>query len=193
MTSRLAARTAVFPLVVLLAIFAGACHKKQPPIARPLPPPPPAPMEPARPPAPPEPSNAGQTPVAPPAEDAIASASLDDLNRNSPLKPVFYSLDNADVDQAGQQALQANADVLKKYTTWQVTIEGHCDERGTAEYNLALGERRANAVRTYLSSLGVGGDRMTVVSKGKEQPFCAERTESCYSQNRRGHFLITAK
>jgi peptidoglycan-associated lipoprotein len=74
-----------------------------------------------------------------------------------------------------------------------LTVEGHCDERGTAEYNLALGERRAAAVRTYLGSLGVGADRMMVVSKGKEQPFCAERADSCYSQNRRGHFLITAK
>src|SRR5580765_8197634 len=142
MTSRLGFRSGLLAAMVALSLVAGACHKKQPPIARPLPPPPPAPTEPARPPAPPEPANAGATtPVAPP-EDAIASASLDDLNRNSPLKPVFYSLDNADVDQAGQQALQSNADVLKKYTTWQVTIEGHCDERGTAEYNLALGERR---------------------------------------------------
>jgi peptidoglycan-associated lipoprotein len=74
-----------------------------------------------------------------------------------------------------------------------LTVEGHCDERGTAEYNLALGERRANAVRTYLTSLGVGADRTLVVSKGKEQPFCNERAESCYSQNRRGHVLITAK
>jgi peptidoglycan-associated lipoprotein len=150
-------------------------------------------MEPARPPAPPEPANAGQTPVAPPAEDAIASASLDDLNRNSPLKPVFYSLDNADVDQAGQQALQANADVLKKYTTWQVTIEGHCDERGTAEYNLALGERRATAARTYLLSLGVSADRIKIVSYGKEFPFDPGHDEAAWSKNRRAHFVVTAK
>ena len=84
MTSRLGSRSGLLAAMVALSLVAGACHKKQPPIARPLPPPPPAPMEPARPPAPPEPANAGQ-PVAPPAEDAIASASLDDLNRNSPL------------------------------------------------------------------------------------------------------------
>jgi len=193
MTSRLGSRSGLLAAMVALSLVAGACHKKQPPIARPLPPPPPAPMEPARPPAPPEPSNAGQTPVAPPAEDAIASASLDDLNRNSPLKPVFYSLDNADVDQAGQQALQSNADVLKKYTTWQVTIEGHCDERGTAEYNLALGERRATAARTYLLSLGVSADRIKIVSYGKEFPFDPGHDEAAWSKNRRAHFVVTAK
>ena len=193
MTSRLGFRSGLLAAMVALSLVAGACHKKQPPIARPLPPPPPAPVEPARPPAPPEPANAGQAPVAPPAEDAIASASLDDLNRNSPLKPVFYSLDNADVDQAGQQALQSDAEVLKKYTTWQVTIEGHCDERGTAEYNLALGERRATAARTYLLSLGVSADRIKIVSYGKEFPFDPGHDEAAWSKNRRAHFQLTAK
>ena len=193
MTSRLGSRSGLLAAMIALSFVAGACHHKQPPIARPLPPPPPAPMEPARPPAPPEPANAGQAPVAPPAEDAIASASLDDLNRNSPLKPVFYSLDNADVDQAGQQALQGDADVLKKYTTWQVTIEGHCDERGTAEYNLALGERRATAARTYLLSLGVSADRIKIVSYGKEFPFDPGHDEAAWSKNRRAHFVVTAK
>ena len=194
MTFRLGSRSGLLAAMIALSLVAGACHKKQPPIARPLPPPPPAPTEPARPPAPPEPANAGATtPVTPPAEDAIASASLDDLNRNSPLKPVFYSLDNADVDQAGQQALQGNADVLKKYTTWQVTIEGHCDERGTAEYNLALGERRATAARTYLLSLGVSADRIKIVSYGKEFPFDPGHDEAAWSKNRRAHFVVTAK
>ena len=194
MTSRLGSRSGLLTAMLALSLVAGACHKKQPPIARPLPPPPPMPTEPARPPAPPEPANAGPTtPVAPPAEDAIASASLDDLNRNSPLKPVFYSLDSSDVDQAGQQALQSNADVLKKYTTWQVTIEGHCDERGTAEYNLALGERRATAARTYLLSLGVPADRIKIVSYGKEFPFDPGHDEAAWSKNRRAHFVVTAK
>jgi len=194
MTSRLGSRSGLFAAIVALSFVAGACHHKQPPIARPLPPPPPAPVEPGRPPAPPEPANAGPTtPVAPPAEDAIASASLDDLNRNSPLKPVFYSLDSADVDQTGQQALQGDADVLKKYTSWQVTIEGHCDERGTAEYNLALGERRATAARTYLLSLGVPADRIKIVSYGKEFPFDPGHDEAAWSKNRRAHFVVTAK
>jgi peptidoglycan-associated lipoprotein len=194
MTSRLEFRSGLLAAMVAMSLVAGACHKKQPPIARPLPPPPPAPTEPARPPAPPEPANAGPTtPVGPPAEDAIASASLDDLNRNSPLKPVFYALDSADVDQTGQQALQGDADVLKKYATWQVTIEGHCDERGTAEYNLALGERRATAARTYLLSLGVPADRIKIVSYGKEFPFDPGHDDSAFAKNRRAHFVITAK
>jgi peptidoglycan-associated lipoprotein len=74
-----------------------------------------------------------------------------------------------------------------------VSIEGHCDSRGSAEYNLALGSRRANAVKEYLTSLGVPAARMTVISKGKEQPVCSENVESCWQQNRRGHFLLTAK
>ena len=72
-------------------------------------------------------------------------------------------------------------------------VEGHADSRGTAEYNLALGERRDTAVRDYLVSLGVTADRITVVSKGKESPFCTEENESCWQENRRGHFVITAK
>jgi peptidoglycan-associated lipoprotein len=72
-------------------------------------------------------------------------------------------------------------------------VEGHADSRGTAEYNLALGERRGSAVRDYLVNLGVGADRVTLVSKGKEAPVCTEEAESCWSQNRRGHFVITAK
>jgi peptidoglycan-associated lipoprotein len=72
-------------------------------------------------------------------------------------------------------------------------VEGHCDERGTPEYNLGLGERRANAVRDYLVGLGVAADRITTISKGKESPFCTESGESCWQQNRRGHFIFTAK
>ena len=79
-----------------------------------------------------------------------APASLDDINRNSPLKPVFFDYDSADLSPAAKSALDENAGVLKKYGTWVLTIEGHCDERGTPEYNLALGERRAVAARTYL-------------------------------------------
>jgi peptidoglycan-associated lipoprotein len=80
---------------------------------------------------------------------------------------------------------------LKRWPA-RINIEGHCDARGTAEYNLALGERRANAVKAYLVELGVPAERITVVSKGKESPFCTESNESCWQQNRRGHFIITA-
>jgi len=132
-------------------------------------------------------------PPQPLSEDAVANRSLDDLNRESPLKPVYFGLDSADLDDAGRVVASANAEVLKKYSTWVVTIEGHCDERGTAEYNLALGERRATVVKTYLTSLGISPDRVRIVSYGKEFPFNPGHTEDAWAQNRRGHFVITSR
>ncbi len=88
---------------------------------------------------------------------------------------------------------QSNAELLKKYPTWVVTLEGHCDERGTAEYNLALGERRAVAVKTYLVSLGIPPDRIRTVSYGKEFPFDPGHNEDAWAKNRRAHFVITSK
>jgi peptidoglycan-associated lipoprotein len=86
--------------------------------------------------------------------------------------------------------LVANARWLKSNPTASVLIEGHCDERGTREYNLALGDRRAKATRDDLVSLGIDGSRMTLISYGKERPLCSERTEACWAQNRRAHFLV---
>jgi peptidoglycan-associated lipoprotein len=187
-------RAAVLAITCVLVAMLAACAKKQPPIARPMPPPPPsagtttAPPEPAAPISEPEPA----TPQ-PVAEDAIASGSIDEINRNSPLKPVFFGLDESEVDAAGQRALEANAEVLKKYPSWQISLEGHADERGTAEYNLALGERRAVAARNYLISLGVAADRVKTVSYGKEFPFDPGHTEDAWAKNRRAHFVVTAK
>jgi len=187
-------RAAVLAITCALVAMLAACAKKQPPIARPMPPPPPsagtttAPAEPAAPISEPEPA----TPQ-PVAEDSIASGSVDEINRNSPLKPVFFGLDESEVDAAGQRALEANADVLKKYPSWQISIEGHADERGTAEYNLALGERRAVAARNYLISLGVAADRVKTVSYGKEFPFDPGHNEEAWAKNRRAHFVVTAK
>ena len=82
---------------------------------------------------------------------------------------------------------------MKRWPSTKVLVEGHCDSRGSAEYNLALGDRRSTAVRDYLVSLGVAGDRVQIVSKGKEQQVCSEENETCWQQNRRGHFLVTAK
>ena len=189
------ARRSAAALVMMMALGAGACGKKEPPVARPMPPPPPsddAGM--ARPPAPPDPGDEpAPVPPVPVTDDAIGSKTIDDINRESPLQPVFFGLDQSEVDSAGQQLLQQNADVLKKYGTWQITIEGHCDERGTAEYNLALGERRAVAARNYLVSLGVAADRIKTVSYGKEFPFDPGHTESAWAKNRRAHFVVTAK
>jgi peptidoglycan-associated lipoprotein len=182
---------------VACVMTAAACHKKAPPVARPMPPPPPVTTDAgttARPPAPPEPVPPPlDVPREPVPADSIASASLDDLNRNSPLKPVFFELDSADLSQAGQKTLDENAALLKRYPSWTVTVEGHCDERGTAEYNLALGERRAGAARAYLVSLGISADRLRIVSYGKEFPFDPGHDEAAFAKNRRAHFVITAK
>jgi peptidoglycan-associated lipoprotein len=132
-------------------------------------------------------------PPEPVAEDALASKTLDDLNRDSPLRPVLFELDSAEITSQAQTVLDGNAQILKKYPTWIVTIEGHCDERGTAEYNLALGEKRAIAARNYLVSLGIGADRVRTVSYGKEFPFDPGHTEEAWSKNRRAHFVITGK
>ena len=126
-------------------------------------------------------------------DDAISAASLDDLNKNSPLKPAFFDLDSSDLTSSAQRALDENAALLKRYASWSITVEGHCDERGTAEYNLALGERRAIAARAYLVSLGIPADRLRTVSYGKEFPFDPGHDDSAWAKNRRAHFVITAK
>jgi peptidoglycan-associated lipoprotein len=179
-------------LVLLLMISAAACAKKQPPIARPLPPPPPEATPVAPPPEPAAPV-AEAPPPTPVPEDTLTAGSLDEINKNSPLKPVFFELDSSEVDAASQKVLDGNAEVLKRYTSWQISIEGHCDERGTAEYNLALGERRAIAARNYLVSLGIPADRIKTVSYGKEFPFDPGHNEEAWAKNRRAHFVVTAK
>jgi peptidoglycan-associated lipoprotein len=183
----------LFAAVVVTALTIGACAKKAPPVAK-APPPPTSVSTSTKPPAPPEPvSEPTVVPPMPVADDAISGKSLDDLNRDSPLQPVFFEVDSADLTGAGQSTLQQNAGVLKKYGNWQITIEGHCDERGTAEYNLALGERRALAARDYLVSLGIPATRVRTVSYGKEFPFDPARNDAAYAKNRRAHFVITAK
>ena len=186
---------ALVVLIVLLSVLVGACKgKAKPPVARPMPPPSVTDPNAVAPPPPAPPQPVAEPVIVPPmpAEDAIGSKSLDDLNRDSPLKPLFFELDQSDVSSEGQQVLQANAAVLKKYPGMQVTIEGHCDERGTAEYNLALGERRALAAKNYLVSLGIPADRVKTVSYGKEFPFDPGKSEDAYAKNRRGHFVITS-
>ena len=189
------ARQLTFWIAVVSLAVVVACGGKKPPVARPMPPPPPTnPTTSSRPPAPPQPvSEPTIVPPEPVPEDAISSASLDDLNKNSPLKPVFYELDSSELGPDSLKTLDENAAVLKRYATWVVTVEGHCDERGTAEYNLALGERRALAARAYLVSLGIAADRMRTVSYGKEFPFEPGNSEAAFSKNRRAHFVITAK
>ena len=119
--------------------------------------------------------------------------SLDELNSTSPLDPVFFNYDEADVLSDARAILQRNADWMNKWPSTQIMVQGHCDERGTNEYNLSLGDERASAVRDYLVSLGISGDRDATVSKGEEEPFCSDAHEGCWSRNRRGHFTVTAK
>ena len=186
-------------VIAMMAAFAlvGACGKKTPPVARPMPAPATTggPTQPgARPPAPPDPvPETTRIPPEPGITNDPLGGDLDTINKNSPFQPVFFPLDSFEVDGGGQQALNTNAGILKKYPTWVITIEGHCDERGTAEYNLALGEKRALAAKTYLVSLGVPADRLRTVSYGKEFPFDPGHDEGAWSKNRRAHFVVTSK
>ncbi len=139
------------------------------------PPPPPAPVAP--PPPPPAPK-----------EDFVAEAS-------KYLKDIFFDFDKSEIREDQKEALDADAKWLRDHTVVGITIEGHCDERGTREYNLALGERRANAVRDALTALGVDPAQLKTISYGKERPFCTEHPtedkakEDCWQANRRGHFV----
>src|SRR5229473_799772 len=108
---------------------------------------------------------------------------------NQEVRDAYFDYDKADIRPDARASLSTTADFLKKNPSIKVTIEGHCDERGSTEYNLGLGDRRANAVKQYLVSLGVSADRISTVSFGKEKPFCMESTEACWQQNRRGHFV----
>ena len=108
---------------------------------------------------------------------------------NQEVRDAYFDYDKADIRPDARASLSTTADFLKKYPSIKVTIEGHCDERGSTEYNLGLGDRRANAVKQYLVSLGISADRMGTVSFGKEKPFCMEHNEACWQQNRRGHFV----
>jgi peptidoglycan-associated lipoprotein len=181
-------------IALAFAIGVSACGKK-PPAAAPAPPPRPAEAPPTTPAPPPPPPAAPPTTAkpAPSEEDIFASTSLADLNAQQPLKPVFFALDSAQLRDDARPILQKNADWMKRWTSTKIMIEGHADSRGTGEYNLALGERRAVAVRDYLVNLGIPTNRIQIVSKGKESPFCTEENETCWQQNRRGHFVITAK
>jgi len=125
--------------------------------------------------------------------DPFSNSSVDQINKDGLLKPVFFAYDSDEIDVPARQILSVNADLLKKQSKWQISVEGHSDERGSAEYNLALGERRALAAKSYLVSLGIGADRLRTVSYGKEFPFDAGHDAAAWAQNRRAHFMVTAK
>ncbi len=120
-------------------------------------------------------------------------ADLEQLNKAGYLKDAFFDTNKSELRPDARDVLAADAGWLKAHPTVKVTIEGHCDERNTEEYNLALGWRRANAAKDYLVSLGVVGGQITTISYGEEKPFATCHNESCWSQNRRAHFVITAR
>ena len=173
-------------IVVVAAIV--ACHKKKPE----PPAPPPRPAAPATPPPAPPPQPRDVAPV----EDEytrVNKLDIDAINNLGLLQEIHYDYDKADIRDADRAILGKGADNLKKFDFLRVTVEGHCDERGTVEYNLALGERRAKAAYDYLVSLGVPADRLKTVSYGKEVPICHESNEECWARNRRAHFTVTGK
>jgi peptidoglycan-associated lipoprotein len=177
----------VVPLLALTLFLVG-CPKRpattgavapapSAPMAAPVAPPAPAPMAPAPAPAPvPAPAPA---PMVRPSEFAP----------NPNLKTVYFDFDKYDIRPNDAKTLDANAAWLKTNANNLVLIEGHCDERGTNEYNLALGEKRAKAAMNYLVAQGVQASRITIISYGKERPVCTEKTEACWAQNRRDNFL----
>ena len=184
-------------LALVLVSTVTACGKKP---ATTVPPPPPPSVFPGAvnqpretvppPPMPPEPPIMSAGDITSRPADA---RTVDEINKDSPLKPAFFAYDSDALDEAARRAITDNATVLKTNASWVITIEGHCDERGTAEYNLALGDRRALAVKSFLISLGVPAERLKTVSYGKEFPFDPGHDEDSWSQNRRAHFMLTAK
>jgi peptidoglycan-associated lipoprotein len=174
-------------------LTAAACGKPKP-ATTPAPAPPPRAADPTPPPPPPPPPPPATPAPTPMTEDELfARKSVDDLNAEAPLAEVHFDYDSADLSETARTTLQKNSAWLKRWTAVKATVEGHADTRGTNEDNLALGERRAAAVRDYLNGLGLTGDRIAIVSKGEEQQVCTELNEACWSRNRRGRFIITAK
>ena len=177
------------PVVALalaaVAALALSCKKTPPPA-----PPAPLPVAPATPPpAPPAPD------LAPQADEyeRLRQMSADEIDRLGLLTDIHFDYDKFDLREGDRQLLSKNAETLKRFDFIKITIEGHCDERGSVEYNLALGERRAKAAFDYLASLGVAANRMKTVSYGKEVPLCQESNEDCWARNRRDHFAVTGK
>jgi peptidoglycan-associated lipoprotein len=126
-------------------------------------------------------------------EEMFLQKSLDQINREKPLGTVYFDYDRALIRDDARPVLDANAAWLKKFRTAKILVEGHCDERGTEEYNLALGEKRAKATQDYLLSLGIASDRIKIISYGKSQPINPGHDEAAWQMNRRAQFLVIEK
>jgi peptidoglycan-associated lipoprotein len=184
------------PLLALgLVVAASSCTHQKAVLA-------PTPAQAAPAPAPARgPAGAQPEPTVPPAatmpQSGVVSSdlptSVEAINKAGYLKDVFFDTDKAELRADSRDTLAADAEWLKRYPTVKVQIEGHCDERNTEAYNLALGWRRCNATKDYLVSVGVAADRLATISYGEERPFATCHNESCWWQNRRSHFVVTAR
>ncbi len=176
--------------MVVAALMVG-CGPKEPPVI----------PEPPEPPVETQPTEQVEPAPAPPTMDDDTpdweTGELGELNRyameNGLLGDVYFAYDRSDLSAEATDRLAANAAFMRQHPNLMFTVEGHCDERGTNAYNLALGDRRANAAASYLGSLGITGGRLSTVSYGEERPQCSVSAESCWSRNRRAHFVITGR
>ena len=192
----------IVALATIVALAASACGGKKPPVAT-APPPTTGPTAfpastgggaPAPAPTPPLPPMIDDAPVVSRPAGDWNTKPVEAINApDGPLRPVFFLYDSDELDETARKILTANAEVLKRYGTWAITIEGHCDERGTAEYNLALGDRRALVTKSYLQSMGISADRLRTVSYGKEFPLDPGQNEAAYTKNRRAQLMVTSK
>jgi peptidoglycan-associated lipoprotein len=181
-------KQSVLVVALLTTLAFAACGGKPKPVA-----PPPPPVAPATPPPAPPPTT---PPAAAPVVDEynrLKAMPSDEIDRMGLLGEIHFDYNKADLREGDRAVLSKNAEVLKKFDFLKVTVEGHCDERGTVEYNLALGERRAKAAYDYVVSLGVPADRLKTVSYGKEIQVCNDANEACWQRNRRGKFTVTGK
>jgi peptidoglycan-associated lipoprotein len=128
-------------------------------------------------------------PPPPPTEEVL---SVEELFK-AKVKDIYFDYDKSDIRDDAKPVLAANADFLKLNPSIKFTIEGHCDERGSEEYNIGLGDRRATATKDYLISLGISSDRINTITYGKEKPVCTDKTEECYQKNRRSHFVLAGR
>lgn len=175
--------------LVALAVLVSACSKDEPPAPVPEPVAAPAPApEPER---EAEPLEAGEWEVAD-AGDEESFLSAEQINARQLLRTVFFDYDRAEIRGDQRATLQANADWLREHPNVRILVEGHCDERGTREYNLALGDQRAQAARDYMISLGINANRIETISYGEENPVAMGEGEQFWSQNRRGEFVAVS-
>ncbi|HYY24952.1 MAG TPA: peptidoglycan-associated lipoprotein Pal [Candidatus Udaeobacter sp.] len=132
----------------------------------------------------------GESTTSPGSLDQLRQGQSSATSASSPLKDIFYDFDRYDLKADARDTLKANADWLKNNPSARIEIEGHCDDRGTNEYNLALGAKRAQTAKDYLVTLGIPAERLSTISYGEEIPVCKEQEESCWQKNRRARFVV---